>query len=131
MTVRLLLDEHYADDIAVTLRAFNHDVISAVSDPELRGASDPELFQHAASTARRIVTENINDFRPLLFQTVAAGGSAAPLLLVPPSRFPRGRGDRTATIVTALRSWLDQADTEQLQLEEWLRSNGCPPTTSR
>jgi len=121
MTTRLLLDEHYSEDIAVALRDAGHDVVAAVSDPELRGVSDPELFRHAASNGRRIVTENVKDFRPLLLQAVAAGSRAAPLLLVPPQRFPRGRGDRTAAIAAALRAWLDRSRTGAPPLEDWLR----------
>lgn len=120
MTARLLLDEHYSEDIAAALCDAGHDVVAAVADPGQRGASDPELFQHAAADERRIVTENIKDFRPLLLQAVTAGSPAAPLLLVPPRRFPRGRGDRTAAIVAALRVWLDRPDAGQRPLEDWL-----------
>lgn len=120
MTVQLLLDEHYAEAIAAALCAAGHDVVAAASDAELRGMSDPELFRHAAETNRRIVTENIKDFRPLLVQAIATGFPAAPLLLVPPRRFPRGRGDRTAAIVTALRGWLDRPDAIRRPVEDWL-----------
>ncbi len=120
MTARLLLDEHYSDAIAAALRAAGHDVVASVADAELRGASDPELFQHAVAHRRRIVTENVKDFRPILLQAVGAAGPVAPLLLVSPRRFPHGRGDRTTTIVMALRAWLDRADTERRPLEDWL-----------
>jgi predicted nuclease of predicted toxin-antitoxin system len=120
MTVRLLLDEHYAEAIAAALRAAGYDVVATVSNAELRGTSDPELYRHAAETNRRIVTENINDFRPLLLQAIATGHPTASLLLVPPRRFPRGRGDRTAAIVTALRSWLDHPDAPRRPVEDWL-----------
>lgn len=120
MTVQLLLDEHYAEAIAAALRTTGHDVVSAVSDAELRGTSDPELFRYAAETNRRIVTENIKDFRPLLLQAIAAGSPVAALLLVPPRRFPRGRGDRAATIVAALRGWLDHPDADRRPVEDWL-----------
>lgn len=119
MTVRLLLDEHYSEDIAHALRELGHDVVSAVADPELRGATDLELFQHATAVGRRIVTENIKDFRPLLLQAIP-DQPAAPLLLVPPRRFPRGRGDRTAVIVAALNAWLSRADAGRRPPEDWL-----------
>ncbi|MGL4340488.1 MAG: DUF5615 family PIN-like protein [Rhodoglobus sp.] len=120
MTVRLLLDEHYAEEIAVALRASDHDVVAAVSDSELRGASDPELFHYAAETSRRIVTENIKDFRPQLLLAIGSGHPAAPLLLVAPRRFPRGRGDRTAMIIAGLRTWLDRPDAARRPVEDWL-----------
>lgn len=120
MTVRLLLDEHYSDDIAEALRRLGDDVAAAVADPELRGASDEELFDHAAADGRRIVTENVKDFRPLLLRAIATGSRPAALLLVPPRRFPRGRGDRTATIVAALHGWLERPDVGRRPLEDWL-----------
>ncbi len=117
MTERMLLDEHYSDAMAVALRARGHDVVAVVAHPDLRGASDPEVFRWAAEARRRVVTENIKDFRPLLIAALHADAPAASLLLVPPRRFPRGRGDRTATIVGALDTWLTARDRP---LEDWL-----------
>ncbi len=118
--IRLLLDEHYSETIAAALRGQGHDVIAAAADPELRGVSDPVLFLHAAATGRRIVTENIKDFRPLLIQAIAADAPAAALLLVSPRRFPRGGGDRTAVIAAALASWLEVAKGHERPLEDWV-----------
>lgn len=109
-------------EIAAALRDAGHDAVAAVAGPGQRGASDPELFQRAAADERRIVTENITGFRPLLLQAVTAGGPVAPFVLVPPRRFPRGRGDRTAAIVAALRVWLDRPDAGQRPLEDRLTS---------
>lgn len=120
MTTRLLLDEHYSDAIALTLRKARHSVVSAVADPDLRGASDPDVFRWAAETGHRVVTENIRDFRPLLLHALTAGAPFAPLLLVPPRRFPRGRGDRTAVIATALHGWLVHPDAARRPSEDWL-----------
>lgn len=120
MMTRLLLDKHYSAAIAQALRELGHDVVAAVASDELRGASDPELSRHATQTGRRIVTENIKDFRPLLLTANAAGTPAAPLLLVPPRRFPRGHGDRNATIVAALDVWLRRPDADPRPGEDWL-----------
>lgn len=120
MTTRLLLDEHYSEEIAVALRGLGHDVVAAVSDPDLRGASDPDVFRWAAGAGRRIVTENVKDFRPLLLQGAASGAPTAPLLLIPARRFPRGRGDRAATIVSALNRWLTGHGADQRPVEDWL-----------
>jgi len=120
MTVGLLLDEHYSEMIAAALREQGDDVVAVVSDPDLRGASDAEVFRFAAGQGRRIVTENIKDFRPLLLKAAASGTDAAPLLLVPPRRFPRGRGDRTAAIVVALHAWLTRPDVAERPVEDWL-----------
>lgn len=120
MTAALLLDEHYSEEIAAALRELGHDVIAAVANPDIRGSGDPEVFQWAVESERRIVTENIKDFRPLLLQAAAAGAAAAPLLLVSPRWFPRGRGDRTAVIVSALHGWLTQPGIDRRPAEEWL-----------
>lgn len=120
MTTRLLLDEHYSEAIAVALRDLGHDVVSVVAHADLRGANDPDVFRHAAEAGRRIVTENIKDFRPLLLQAAASGAPVAPLLLVPPRRFPRGRGDRTAVIAAVLHAWLARPDADARPVEDWL-----------
>ena len=119
MSTRRLLDEHYGEAIAAELRGLGHDVIAVVSDPSLRGSSDPVIFRWAAEQDRRIVTENIKDFRPLLLQHQAAGTPTASLLLVPPRRFPRGRGDRAAAIVAALHAWSTRSDATR-PVEDWL-----------
>lgn len=92
VTERLLLDEHYSDAIAAELRANGYDAVAVVADPDLRAQPDAEVFRRAATSGRRIVTENVKDFRPLLQQAYAAGDPVAKLLLVPPNRFPRGTG---------------------------------------
>lgn len=120
MTVPLLLDEHYSQAIAAALSAQGHDVLAVVSSSDLRGSSDPELFRWAAANGRRLVTENVKDFRPLLMEALAAGTAFAPLLLVPPRRFPRGRGDRTAVIVAAIHAWLVRPDAKRRPAEDWL-----------
>lgn len=120
MTTQLLLDEHYSEEIAAALRDLGHDVVAAVSNPDLRGAGDPDIFRWSAEAGRRIVTENVKDFRPLLLQGAATGTPTAALLLVPPRRFPRGRGDRAAAIVSALHRWLTRPGTAQRPVEDWL-----------
>lgn len=120
MTDRLLLDEHYSEVIAAALRQQGHDVVAVVSDPDLRGAGDDEVFRSAAASGRRVVAENIKDFRPLLLAALEAGGPTASLLLVPPRRFPRGSGRRTSVIVTALDAWLRHPPTGSRPVEDWL-----------
>ncbi|APZ35240.1 hypothetical protein BOH66_14035 [Microbacterium aurum] len=118
MTERLLLDEHYSGSIADALLERGHDVIAVVADLDLRGASDAEVYRWAAENDRRVVTENVKDFRPLLMQAQASDGPAAALLLVSPRRFPRGRGDRASAIIAALETWLEAG--EPRPIEDWL-----------
>jgi len=120
VTVRLLLDEHYSDVIAVALRERGHNVMSVVADVGLRSASDAELFRWAADAGRRIVTENIKDFRPLLMAAMGSAEPVASLLLVPPRRFPRRSGGRTNAIVVALAAWLEKAGAQDRPAEDWL-----------
>ncbi|MGH3585355.1 MAG: DUF5615 family PIN-like protein [Pseudonocardia sp.] len=118
MSTRLLLDEHYAAEIAERLRADGHDAMAVVAEPDLRALPDAEIFRWAAERGRRIVTENIKDFRPLLLRAYPGGDAVAPLLLVSPRRFPRGQGNRTDVIVTALQKWLCAAGARPD--EDWL-----------
>jgi predicted nuclease of predicted toxin-antitoxin system len=60
--LKLLLDEMYPSFIAVELRARGHDALSVHEAPG-RGTPDDELFEHARSDGRAIVTENIRDYR--------------------------------------------------------------------
>lgn len=118
MTARLLLDEHYSEEIAAALCELGHDVIAVVSDPDLHGVSDPQIFLWAAEAGRRIVTENIRDFRPLLLRGATSGNPLASLLLVSPRRFPRDGGDRTAALVSALHDWLTRPDVAERPVED-------------
>jgi hypothetical protein len=120
VTKRLLLDEHYAAEIAERLRADGHDVTAVVNDAELRALPDVNLYRWAAGQGRRIVTENIKDFRPLLVRAYTTGEPVATLLLVSPRRFPRGSGDRTEAIVKALTAWLHMAGLGDRPDEDWL-----------
>jgi len=120
VSVRLLLDEHYSEEIASRLRDAGHDVIAVVVDPDLRAQPDEEIFRRAAAGGRRVVTENVKDFRPLLQRAYASGDPVAELLLVPPGRFPRGSGRRTKVISSALLTWLTSSDVVNRPDEDWL-----------
>jgi predicted nuclease of predicted toxin-antitoxin system len=120
VTVRLLLDEHSSDEIASQLRDDGYDVVAVVADPDLRAQPDEEIFRRASASGRRVVTENIKDFRPLLQQAYASGDPVAALLLVPPGRSPRGARRRTGAISAALLRWLTAADVEDRPDEDWL-----------
>lgn len=120
MSVRLLLDEHYPESVASQLGAAGHDVVTVVADPELRAQPDGEIYRRAAGAGRRIVTENVKDFRPQLHRAHANGDPIAQLLLVPASRFPRGSGRRSAAIRAALLRWLNQPAVTDRPHEDWL-----------
>ncbi len=120
VTAKLLLDEHYSDEIAAQLRDAGYDVVAVVADPDLRAQPDADIYRFASATDRRIVTENIKDFRPLLQLAYADGEPIASLLFVQAGRFPRGSGGRAAAISTGLLSWLAAPDVEDRPDEDRL-----------
>lgn len=62
--MRLLLDEMYSARIARSLRERGHDAVAVAERPDLRGASDEEVFLAAARERRALVTDNVADLRP-------------------------------------------------------------------
>lgn len=66
MTIAILLDEMHAPLVAATLREPGHDVSAVADQLELRTMPDEELFMWASQAGRRIATENVKDFAPLL-----------------------------------------------------------------
>ena len=112
----LVLDEMFSHKLAENLRRRGFDVIAVADDPQLRAKTDAELCDWAAQEDRRIVTENVKDFRPL---AVARRGS--PRLLVSSSRtFPRSRRSFGA-ISKALEEWLESSAQDSRPAEDWLR----------
>ena len=76
--MKLLLDEMYSPAIAEQLRARGHDVAS-VHDPAYRaleGEPDEEVWAAASPTDRALVSENVQDFRRLEADALAARATA-------------------------------------------------------
>ena len=131
---RLLLDEMHAPSVAEELRRRGHDVIAVAADPELRALTDDDLFRLAASepsagspdiAGRRIVTENVKDFRPLLRRAQEVGTPGPGLLFTSSRRFPRSRRN-PAPLVEALDAWLGQPDVARRPPEDWLGAATTP-----
>ncbi|MGF1662869.1 MAG: DUF5615 family PIN-like protein [Kineosporiaceae bacterium] len=122
--VPLLLDEHYATEIAEALRSRDHDVVAVMSEPHLRSQSAAHLFRWAAAAGRRIVTENSKDFRPPLAAGVPPRRCGRLPALRQSARFPRGDGRRTQVIVEALAAWLDAPDVASRPDEDRLVRTG-------
>lgn len=117
---RLLVDEMHAPVVAQRLRQQGHDVVAVAEEPSLRAMTDEEVFARAAEQRRRIVTENVKDFRRLLARSGQAGGSVAPLLLTSSRLFPRVRRN-PGPLIAALDAWLTSGDAARRADEEWLR----------
>jgi hypothetical protein len=89
--VRLLLDEMYAPAIAEQLRARGHDVDSVHDRPELVAAHDRELFLAMRDEQRAIVTNNVNDFMPLVHEAFRTGSSFSGVIFTSDRSLPRSR----------------------------------------
>jgi hypothetical protein len=106
--LKLLLDEMYPRFIAEQLRARGHDVVSAHETPG-SGTADEDVFEHARTTGRAVLTENVRDYRPLAEALLAAGESHAGLVFTTDKRWPRSDpGALIAALDTLLASTSDQ-----------------------
>jgi predicted nuclease of predicted toxin-antitoxin system len=118
VTFALLLDEMLSPKIAGELRRRGHDVVAVAADPTLRSKTDAELFEWAIEQGRRIVTENVKDFRPLLRDDASGPG----VLFLSSRSFPRSR-NTVGVLIRALEDWLVSADSPTRPPEDWLPSH--------
>lgn len=119
--VALLLDEMFSPAIAARLRERGHDVISVADDPDLRSMPDEVLWTWAGTRKRRLVTENVKDFRPLLHQAEESGDRVTALLFTSNRTFPRSRRSM-GPLVDSLHAWLCAPDAGRRPTEDWLRA---------
>ena len=103
--MKLLLDERYANEIAVQLRAAGHDAVT-VSERGLRGMDDEPLLALAASDDRALLTNNARDFLPLVARWAASGEQHCGLLLTSDASLPRGKHS-IGVYVETLRALMD------------------------
>lgn len=88
--MRLLLDEHYANEIAVQLRRAGHDAVS-VSERGLKGTDDESLLKLATAERRAVLTNNARDFLALASRWSASGTDHCGLLLTSDASMPRAK----------------------------------------
>jgi len=115
VTSALLLDEMLSPKIADELRRRGHDVVAVAADPMLRSKTDAELFEWARENRRRIVTENVRDFRPLLRDDSSGPG----VIFLSSRTFPRSR-KTVGVLIRALDAWLVSASRSAHPPEDWL-----------
>ncbi|MGH8999862.1 MAG: DUF5615 family PIN-like protein [Acidimicrobiia bacterium] len=113
---RLLLDEMHTPVVAEELGRRGHDVIAVAAEPDLRALTDQELLTWAGEQGRRVVTENVKDFRPLLGVAEEAGVG---VVFTSSRRFPRSRKN-PAPLIEALDAWLRRPHREPRPAEDWL-----------
>jgi hypothetical protein len=119
----LALDEMFSPAIAVALRDLGHDVIAVAERPELRAMTDDAVFAWAAGQGRRLVTENVKDFRPILLQALQAGSPILGLVFTTSRAFPRSRKN-PGPLIQALHAWLLAGPPEPPLIEDRLLSLG-------
>ncbi len=117
--VRLILDEMHQPTVAATLRERGYDVLAVSEDPDLRSKTDEELFAWAVAEGRRIVTENIQDFRPLVLAAEASGGLHVGVIYTSRRKFPRSRRN-PGPMIEALERWLIDPNVHTRPTEDWL-----------
>ena len=110
--MKLLLDEMYARDIAVGLRARHRDVASASERDDLRSLADAVIFEAMQSEARVIVTNNVRDFMPLAQQALQSGSTFYGLVFTSDKSLPRSKAN-TGTFISLLDALLAAHVAEQ------------------
>lgn len=109
--MRLLLDEHYAPEIARLLRDRGHDVVAVVERTDLVAVSDADLLARMATEGRAVLTENAIDFVPLAQQWALDDRRHAGVLISPSRRMPR-RKDTIGLFVRSLDVFLVDREAE-------------------
>lgn len=89
--MKLLLDEHYARQIAEELRPLGHDVVSVKERPDLEGLLDEDLFPLLPAEQRAILTENWSDFSRLMARSADAGTAHYGVVFTSRQQLPRSR----------------------------------------
>ncbi len=113
-TERLLLDEMFSPQLAQALHDDGFDVRAVAGDPVMAAAPDVDVAAWAARNGRRVLTENVRDYIPL----VSAVEPPLRLLLTSSRRYPRSRRN-PAPLLKALTDWLGaEADRGPI---EWLQ----------
>ena len=97
--MKLLIDEHYADEIAAELRAAGHDAVT-VSERQIKSTDDEPLLELAWSENRALLTNNARDFMPIVGRWATSGRDHCGLLLTSDSSMPRHKGTIGAYVRT-------------------------------
>jgi hypothetical protein len=119
----LLLDEMHSRVLAAALRELGHDLAAVTEQDALRTMTDGELYRWAGEHGRRIVTENVKDFAPLLRRGEQSGQPATPVLFTSSRTFPRSRRN-PGPLINALDAWLRAWDATARPAGDWLTNSG-------
>jgi hypothetical protein len=119
--LKLLLDEMLSPVIAQQLRSHGHDVEAINGDPAREGLTDREVMALARTEQRAVVTNNLDDFRPLHHEAITPGGAGHFGMIFMPGNYRRTKAD-IGRIVAALQAKLDRhpGDNDLANGETWL-----------
>ena len=101
--MKWLVDEMFSPMVSEELRARGHDAV-AVSELEMQGAPDDEVFDRAVEEHRVVVTENFADFAALVEGRHAENEPCTAVVFVRKSSFPAG-GALPAHLAEHLDRW--------------------------
>jgi predicted nuclease of predicted toxin-antitoxin system len=117
--VRLLLDEMIPAAVARQLRGRGVDAISVSERSDLRGLSDPDLFERAQTESRANVTYDCAGFLALAMQYQNERPTHHGVVLLNQRRFPQ-RSSSVATLVESIEV-LARRTTASVSFVEWLQ----------
>jgi NAD(P)-dependent dehydrogenase (short-subunit alcohol dehydrogenase family) len=107
--------------IAQQLHRRGHEVVAVTERPEYRSLSDAAVFAVAQEAQQTVVTENVADFVPLVDAADQRGERHHGLVLVDPSRYPRGSRRTIGRMVRALERLLgEHPSAEPVSARHWL-----------
>jgi hypothetical protein len=117
--VKLLLDEMWTDVIAEQLRRRGYDVVAVVERSDLAGMPDHEIFVAAQHEQRVIVTDNEDDFCPIVADELSQGHVHVGIIYTTVRRYSRHDSAIIGRIVNALVKLLDD-DPDLSNQQHWL-----------
>ena len=117
--MKLLLDEMWTHVIAEQLRRRGHDVIAVVELTDQAGKSDREIFMIAQREQRVIVTDNEDDFCPIVATELSRGHSHVGMIYTTHRRYSRHDAAIIGRMVNGLMKLLDE-DVDLSNREHWL-----------
>jgi predicted nuclease of predicted toxin-antitoxin system len=109
--VKLLLDEHYAPEIARQLRKQGHDVVAVAERADLVGLGDEQLLRRMVQERRAIMTNNVKDFVLLAGRMAVVNDQHYGLLFTSDRSMPR-HSDAIGRFVDLLDRFLQRHEDE-------------------
>ena len=123
--MKLVLDEMWSPTIAEQLRRRGHDAIAAqeeVHRPRYGGIADELLFERAQEDERTIVTDNIDDYQPLVAECESRGLPHHGVVFCSSRQFDRSNPRLVGLMVEALDAFFrtDLATARPFNQRHWL-----------